>query len=275
MQNLTNTQGTINKFLDIVKREGNGSALDILEALTRSTLKYDDIGAAFSDAPCEKSFNQIMGMIERYQLWDAPFYIFRGCNDIWGQKAYARIKDKMPLLMRWDFFRQMYIASGFNFPVELVMDATKWRPANYLKDLPRVFANFERITIWRASRTPPDGEIAKELSWTFDPNVAMSFYYSRTPPCYLYTAEIEKSDILAVFSPETEREVLQYESAKNIREITEDELGEVCKQCDDYQRLKDCIAGVSELIKLPDSIAQMNSLLKNLKDKIHIKIKET
>jgi hypothetical protein len=103
----------------------------------------------------------------------------------------------------------------------------------------------------------------------------MSFYYSRTPPCYLYTAEIEKSDILAVFSPETEREVLQYESAKNIREITEDELGEVCKQCDDYQRLKDCIAGVSELIKLPDSIAQMNSLLKNLKDKIHIKIKET
>ena len=47
MQNLTNTQGTINKFLDIVKREGNGSALDILEALTRSTLKYDDIGAAF------------------------------------------------------------------------------------------------------------------------------------------------------------------------------------------------------------------------------------
>lgn len=92
---------------------------------------------------------------------------------------------------------------------------------------------------------------------------------------YLYTAEIEKSDILAVFSPETEREVLQYESAKNIREITEDELGEVCKQCDDYQRLKDCIAGVSELIKLPDSIAQMNSLLKNLKDKIHIKIKET
>lgn len=43
MQNLTNTQGTINKFLDIVKREGNGSALDILEALTRSTLKYDDI----------------------------------------------------------------------------------------------------------------------------------------------------------------------------------------------------------------------------------------
>ena len=266
MQNLTNTQGTINKFLDIVKREGNGSALDILEALTRSTLKYDDIGAAFSDAPCEKSFNQIMGMIERYQLWDAPFYIFRGCNGIWGQKAYARIKDKMPLLMRWDFFRQMYIASGFNFPVELVMDATKWRPANYLKDLPRVFANFERITIWRASRTPPDGEIAKELSWTFDPNVAMSFYYSRTPPCYLYTAEIEKSDILAVFSPETEREVLQYESAKNIREITEDELGEVCKQCDDYQRLKDCIAGVSELIKLPDSIAQMNSLLKNLKD---------
>lgn len=180
-----------------------------------------------------------------------------------------------PRLMRWDFFRQMYIASGFNFPVELVMDATKWRPANYLKDLPRVFANFERITIWRASRTPPDGEIAKELSWTFDPNVAMSFYYSRTPPCYLYTAEIEKSDILAVFSPETEREVLQYESAKNIREITEDELGEVCKQCDDYQRLKDCIAGVSELIKLPDSIAQMNSLLKNLKDKIHIKIKET
>lgn len=145
----------------------------------------------------------------------------------------------------------------------------------YIKDLPRVFANFERITIWRASRTPPDGEIAKELSWTFDPNVAMSFYYSRTPPCYLYTAEIEKSDILAVFSPETEREVLQYESAKNIREITEDELGEVCKQCDDYQRLKDCIAGVSELIKLPDSIAQMNSLLKNLKDKIHIKIKET
>lgn len=141
--------------------------------------------------------------------------------------------------------------------------------------MPRVFANFERITIWRASRTPPDGEIAKELSWTFDPNVAMSFYYSRTPPCYLYTAEIEKSDILAVFSPETEREVLQYESAKNIREITEDELGEVCKQCDDYQRLKDCIAGVSELIKLPDSIAQMNSLLKNLKDKIHIKIKET
>lgn len=113
------------------------------------------------------------------------------------------------------------------------------------------------------------------VSWTFDPNVAMSFYYSRTPPCYLYTAEIEKSDILAVFSPETEREVLQYESAKNIREITEDELGEVCKQCDDYQRLKDCIAGVSELIKLPDSIAQMNSLLKNLKDKIHIKIKET
>lgn len=95
MQNLTNTQGTINKFLDIVKREGNGSALDILEALTRSTLKYDDIGAAFSDAPCEKSFNQIMGMIERYQLWDAPFYIFRGCNGIWGQKAYARIKDKI------------------------------------------------------------------------------------------------------------------------------------------------------------------------------------
>lgn len=92
MQNLTNTQGTINKFLDIVKREGNGSALDILEALTRSTLKYDDIGAAFSDAPCEKSFNQIMGMIERYQLWDAPFYIFRGCNGIWGQKAYARIR---------------------------------------------------------------------------------------------------------------------------------------------------------------------------------------
>lgn len=40
MQNLTNTQGTINKFLDIVKREGNGSALDILEALTRSTLLH-------------------------------------------------------------------------------------------------------------------------------------------------------------------------------------------------------------------------------------------
>ena len=78
-----------------------------------------------------------------------------------------------------------------------------------------------------------------------------------------------------MFSPETEREVLQYESAKNIREITEDELGEVCKQCDDYQRLKDCIAGVSELIELPDTIAQINSLLKNLKDKIHIIIKET
>lgn len=74
MQNLTNTQGTINKFLDIVKREGNGSALDILEALTRSTLKYDDIGAAFSDAPCEKSFNQITPVQRReYQEEQAVF----------------------------------------------------------------------------------------------------------------------------------------------------------------------------------------------------------
>lgn len=86
MQNLTNTQGTINKFLDIVKREGNGSALDILEALTRSTLKYDDIGAAFSDAPCEKSFNQIMGMIERYQLWDAPFTYFADAMAFGGKR---------------------------------------------------------------------------------------------------------------------------------------------------------------------------------------------
>lgn len=53
MQNLTNTQGTINKFLDIVKREGNGSALDILEALTRSTLKYDDTSHNINGIPFE------------------------------------------------------------------------------------------------------------------------------------------------------------------------------------------------------------------------------
>lgn len=235
--------------MQVVNSFTNDEILGYLGALIKSIA----MGYRFCNNPCEEEFDKIIDNIVKDKLFIMTPYIFNGAYHQWGHKAYDRLKDKVPEELRWNFFKNMYKSTGFQFPTEWVFEAIKWRPANYLECLPNEYKNSEKIVIYRASVSPPHlmqfGDIRRELSWSTNPNVVKRFFHIKRSVdghAYLYQGEIAAKDILCYFS-EIEDELVQYDSVRNIRYISDFELQRACDRYNSFQNVKGILDALSAL----------------------------
>lgn len=151
----------------------------------------------------------------------------------WTRKAFFELYDMIPLDRLYRTTLRVYMADGFNFPYEPIVALTELRPDSYLEHFPEEYKEEEEITIYRASTTLPEeiDRVSHEYSWTIDPNIAMCYYRTRTEgnrmACTIYSARILKNDIIAYVSPDSECEVIQYDSVYDVKPISPDVLDSI------------------------------------------------
>jgi len=153
----------------------------------------------------------------------------------WIQKAFVTCKDLIPKDQLYDFTLQVYVKNGFDFPRESIIELMKIRPNDYLAKLPDELKSTDHITVYRASTTPPKHieKVSAEFSWTIDPYVAMYWYRYRKidlgEPCYIYSGEIHKNDIIAYVGNGAQCEVIQHGKVKELKPMDENCLSMRCE----------------------------------------------
>lgn len=203
-----------------------------------------DNTSLFINEPSEQNFNLIMERTIQNRYWLAPLWIFpTSLERSYTQyviRAYKILRQCVPKEKQYDLFCEYYVTSGFDFPKYLINEVKKFRPKDYLKELPEECQYMNTLTIYRASEVSPleaydtlinADEIAKGYSWTISPTVAMKHYLMRKDigeKRYLYQGNIDRKDVIAYLSPNAQQEILQYDKVSNIQPINVNRLVELC-----------------------------------------------
>ena len=115
---------------------------------------------------------------------------------------------------KYECFLEFYVTSEGRFNRNLVRWAKKYRPTDYLIDLPGEYIDKSTLEVYRASTLPPEYEflIQNEPAWTLKKRVA-EWFRDRAKLIsvsrYIYKATINKDDIVAYTNCRKEYEVVQ------------------------------------------------------------------
>ena len=128
----------------------------------------------------------------------------------------------IPPEKKYECFLEFYVTSEGRFNRNLVRWAKKYRPTDYLIDLPGEYIDKSTLEVYRASTLPPEYEflIQNEPAWTLKKRVA-EWFRDRAKLIsvsrYIYKATINKDDIVAYTNCRKEYEVVQIGSVKDIQ----------------------------------------------------------
>lgn len=145
------------------------------------------------------------------------------CPELTGVDALQYCYDILPDDKKYKIVLDIYQA--WEGPVrcmkKYIRDIRKYRPQNYLDDLPEELSNSDLLTVYRGgSECLVQTEYA--TSWTLDKEKAVWFAKRKIIfklPAHLYEGVISKRCIIAYLDGRSEKEVLQYGSVREVREI--------------------------------------------------------
>ena len=143
---------------------------------------------------------------------------FMSCNSKWMAETFEAYYDSVPDNERYKFLIDLYSDGGDR--IGSIRKAMRTARKYGSPVLPPDFGDV--ITVYRAG----DESINKapyRLSWTTDLEKAKWFMnYSgrmKKADMHLYTGEIRREKVIAYFDGRSEKEIIQYGSVKNIKEI--------------------------------------------------------
>ena len=197
-----------------------------------------NIGLSFIEHPTKKAFNGIIKDVNERELLEFIPVIFgsapyMNCDTNWMLEAYNKCKNKIPKDKLWNILMSVYIHNGFDFPLELILEALPYRPLNHLRSLPSRYKGVDTVTVYRATSHNPQLYPPKyDLSWSLNPRTATEFYRLRYDyrsfgaGCHFYKANLKKYDILMCRDKRSggEEEVLQYASITDLIEMPESRI---------------------------------------------------
>ena len=143
---------------------------------------------------------------------------YMSCYSEWMAVTFEAYYDSVPDNERYKFLIDLYSDGGDR--IGSIRKAMRTARKYGSPVLPLDFGDV--ITVYRAGDEPVN-KAAYRLSWTTDLEKAKWFMnYSgrmKKADMHLYTGEIRREKVIAYFDGRSEKEIIQYGSVKNIKEI--------------------------------------------------------
>lgn len=222
-------------------------ALINLYTLHKAKIKeFKDNNSAFLTIEEENILKKAAEMILKTRHFEMLYQAFSLCNrwrSKWHIIAFGMCRDQIPDEDLYEISYGIYSISGFGFPIEYIADLFRVRPDDYLKNIPSYLEDQDILTVYRASKTPPENsaDLKEQIAWTTNPWVALCHFCKNTErdvSCYIYSAKIPKSQI-AVFvqappgehgEDRGEQEILQAGGVYDFCEMSLEQLEIACKE---------------------------------------------